>query len=325
MKALVCSAIGDFDAIAPGDLPSPSAGTGQLVLDVHAGAVNFADLLVLQDLYQFKSTPPFAPGMEGVGTVASIGEGVEGFEVGDRVAAVGYSGAFAEQWAIEATNAVPIPADVSFIEAATMTIAYGTSYHALKQRANLQPGESVLVLGAAGGVGVAAIQIAKAMGATVIAAASSDEKTELCSRVGADHVINYTTDDLRSAIKTTTDNRGVDVVYDPVGGSLSEAAFRSLRWRGRHLVIGFAAGDIPSLPMNLPLLKGASLVGVFWGAFTAQEPEVNRQNAAELFELLADGWIAPVVDETHSLENAREALRTVADRRALGRVVVTVR
>lgn len=325
MRAMVCSTIGDFDAIAPGELPAPEVGPGQIIIDVHAAAVNFADLLVLQDLYQFKSEPPFAPGMEGVGLVAEIGPDVTGIAVGDRVAAVSYSGAFAEQWLVEATNAVPVPDDVALDVAATLTIAYGTSYHALKQRADLASGETLLVLGAAGGVGTAAIQIGKAMGATVIAAASTDDKTAFCDAAGADATINYTTGDFRSELKALTHGAGVDVVYDPVGGELSEAAFRSLRWKGRHLVIGFAAGDIPSLPMNLPLLKGASLVGVFWGAFAATEPDLNQRNAGELFAMLRAGTIAPIIDAAYPLDEARTALSTVADRRALGRVIVKVR
>lgn len=323
MRALVCSEIGSFDSIMPGELPEPIAGPGQMVIDVAYSALNFADLLVVQDLYQFRSEPPFAPGLEGVGTVVSVGPGVEGFSVGDRVASVGYSGALAERWCVEATNTIEVPDDMAWDIAAAMTIAYGTSYHALKQRASLAEGETLLVLGGAGGVGSAAIDIGSAMGATVIAAVSSDEKAAFCAELGADHTINYATDDLRLAIKSVAP-RGVDVVYDPVGGAMSETAFRSLAWAGRHLVVGFAAGDIPSLPMNLPLLKGASLVGVFWGSFTAHEPDVNRRNAEEMFAMVRSGAIAPVVAETLGLEDARRGLDMIASRKVMGRVLVGV-
>ncbi len=323
MRALVCSEIGSFDSIMPGELPEPIAGPGQMVIDVAYSALNFADLLVVQDLYQFRSEPPFAPGLEGVGTVVSVGPGVKGFSVGDRVASVGYSGALAERWCVEATNTIEVPDDMAWDIAAAMTIAYGTSYHALKQRASLAEGETLLVLGGAGGVGSAAIDIGSAMGATVIAAVSSDEKAAFCAELGADHTINYATDDLRLAIKSVAP-RGVDVVYDPVGGAMSETAFRSLAWAGRHLVVGFAAGDIPSLPMNLPLLKGASLVGVFWGSFTAHEPDVNRRNAEEMFAMVRSGAIAPVVAETLGLEDARRGLDMIASRKVMGRVLVGV-
>ncbi|MGI9641636.1 MAG: NADPH:quinone oxidoreductase family protein, partial [Acidimicrobiia bacterium] len=301
----------------------PIAGQGQMVIDVQYAALNFADLLVVQDLYQFRSEPPFAPGLEGVGTVASIGPGVEGFAVGDRVAAVGYSGALAERWCVEATNAIAVPDNMAWDTAAAMTIAYGTSYHALKQRASLAEGETLLVLGGAGGVGSAAIDTGSAMGATVIAAVSSDEKAAFCAELGADHTINYATDDLRTTLKAVAP-RGIDVVYDPVGGAMSETAFRSLAWSGRHLVVGFAAGDIPSLPMNLPLLKGASLVGVFWGSFTAHEPEANRQNATEMFDMVRSGAIAPAIAETIALDDARRGLDMLASRQVMGRVLVAV-
>ena len=324
MRALVCPEIGAIDRVALGHLEEPVAGPGQVVISVENAAVNFADLLVLQDLYQFKSAPPFAPGMEGVGIVSEVGPGVSGFELGDRIAAVGYSGAFAERWAVEVTNAVRVPDDVASDIAAAMTIAYGTSYHALEQRAGLQPGETLLVLGAAGGVGSAAVELGAAMGARVIAAASNDDKLAFTEEIGADATVNYSTEDLRVRVKELTGGAGVDVVFDPVGGSLSEPAFRSLGWKGRHLVIGFAAGDIPAIPMNLALLKGASLVGVFWGAFTAHEPEANRRNAAELFEMYRTGAIAPRIDARLSLDDAAEGLRMVAERRVRGRVIITV-
>lgn len=324
MRALVCTEIGSFDSIVPGELPKPEPGEGQLIVDVRFAAANFADLLVIQDLYQFRSEPPFAPGLEAVGTVAELGPGVEGFAVGDRVAGVGYSGAMAEQWCVDASNVIPVPQDIAWDTAAAMTIAYGTSYHALKQRASLKPGETMLVLGGAGGVGSAAIDIGSAMGATVIAAVSTDEKAAFCADLGAAHTINYASGDLRAHVKALVGARGVDVVYDPVGGSLSESAFRSLSWGGRHLVVGFASGEIPSLPLNLPLLKGSSLVGVFWGAFTAHAPEENRSNASAMFDMVRTGAISPVVSATLDLADARRGLEMLVSREVMGRVLVRV-
>jgi NADPH2:quinone reductase len=324
MRALVCHAIDDMDSVILGDLPEPTPGTGEILIDVAAAGVNFADLLVLKDQYQFRSEPPFAPGMEAAGVVTAVGSDVDHVSVGDRVAVVGYSGAFAQRWAVDATMAVPVPDDIPWDVAAALSIGYGTSYHALKQRAGIEPGETILVLGAAGGVGSSAVELAVAMGARVIAAASSPEKTEFCRELGAHHVINYVDEDLRSVVKELTGGRGVDVVYDPVGGEMSEVAFRLLGWQGRHLVIGFAAGSIPSLPMNLPLLKGASLVGVFWGAFGSHQPELFRANAQDLFAMVSDGRIAPRITARFPLADARSALELVAGRAAMGRVVVEV-
>ena len=324
MRALVCNAIDDMDSVVLGDLPEPAPKAGEILIDVAAAGVNFADLLVLKDQYQFRSEPPFAPGMEAAGVVTAVGPDVDHVSVGDRVAVVGYSGAFAERWAVDATMAVPVPDDIPWDVAAALSIGYGTSYHALKQRASIEPGETILVLGAAGGVGSSAVELAVAMGARVIAAASSSEKTEFCRELGAHHVINYVDEDLRGAVKELTGGRGVDVVYDPVGGEMSETAFRLLGWQGRHLVIGFAAGSIPSLPMNLPLLKGASLVGVFWGAFGTHEPEQFRANAQDLFAMVSDGRIAPRITARFPLADARAALELVAGRAAMGRVIVEV-
>ena len=324
MRALVCHAIDDMDSVVLGDLPEPAPGPGEILIDVAVAGVNFADLLVLKDQYQFRSEPPFAPGMEAAGVVVAVGSDVDHVAVGDRVAVVGYSGAFAQRWAVDATMAVSVPDDIPWDVAASLSIGYGTSYHALKQRAAIEPGETILVLGAAGGVGSSAVELAVAMGARVIAAASSAEKTAFCRELGAHHVINYVDEDLRSAVKELTAGRGVDVVYDPVGGEMSEVAFRLLRWQGRHLVIGFAAGSIPSLPMNLPLLKGASLVGVFWGAFGSHQPELFRANAEDLFAMVSDGRIAPRITARFPLADARSALELVAGRGAMGRVVVEV-
>lgn len=322
MRALVCPEIGAFERLAVGELPLPEPGPGQVSIDVAYAGVNFADLLVLQDLYQFKAVPPFAPGMEGSGVVAGVGEGVTGITVGDRVSAVGYSGSMAERWLAEATNVIPVPDDIGLDVAAAMTIAYGTSYHALVQRARLAPGERLLVLGAAGGVGSAAVDIGAALGADVLAVASTDDKRALARQLGASVALASDPEGLRTALREATGGEGVDVVYDPVGGAWSEPAFRSLRRNGRHLVIGFAAGDIPSLPLNLPLLKEASLVGVFWGAFTASEPEVNRSNIAAMYDLVRTGGLHPHITERFTLDEAPAALAAVAERRVRGRVLV---
>lgn len=324
MRALVCPEIGAIDRLGIGELPEPVAMPGEVVIDVHTAGVNFADLLVLRDLYQFKATPPFAPGMEAAGVVTSIGEGVHDVAVGDRVSAVGYSGAFAQRWAVPESNVIRVPVDIDFGVATALTVAYGTSYHALVQRAQVAPGDTLLVLGAAGGVGTAAVDIGRALGARVIAAGSTAEKRAFAGSVGAAEVIPSDVDGLREAIRDATSGEGVDIVLDPVGGESSEIAFRSLRRNGRHLVIGFAAGEIPSLPMNLPLLKEASLVGVFWGAFTAAEPQTNRANAEAMFTMVRSGELAPRITERFALEDAAEALRLVSERRVLGRVVVEI-
>jgi NADPH:quinone reductase-like Zn-dependent oxidoreductase len=324
MRALVCSELDGFEHLALGELPEPVAGPGQVLIDVELAAMNFADLLVLQGLYQYKAEPPFAPGMEAVGVVREVGEGASAFSKGQRVAAVNVHGAFAERWVVEEHQTVPVPDDVPSPTAAALTIAYGTSYHALKQRAELKEGETLLVLGAAGGVGAAAVELGKAMGSTVIAAASSDEKVAFCRELGADAGINYTTENLRDSVKELTSGRGVDVIYDPVGGAMAEQAFRSIAWNGRHLVVGFASGDVPAMPMNLPLLKGASIVGVFWGAFATQEPETNRQNAAELFAMVHTGAISPRITQVFSLDDAAGGLAMLADRTAQGRLLVDV-
>lgn len=325
MRALVCPEIGALDRLAIGELPDPTPGAGQVVIDVHAAAVNFADLLVMQDLYQFRATPPFAPGMEGAGVVTAVGDGVSDVAVGDRVVAVGYVGAFAERWLVDAANTMPIPDGIDFDVAASMTIAYGTSYHALVQRAGIAEGDTLLVLGAAGGVGAAAVDIGTALGATVIAVASTEDKRAFAADMGAATTLGTEPGEFRDAIRAATDGRGVDIVYDPVGGDLSEAAFRSLRRNGRHLVIGFASGDIPALPMNLPLLKEASLIGVFWGAFTANEPDVNRANAETMYAMVGSGALTPRITQRFPLEDAASALTAVAARTAVGRLVVEVR
>lgn len=324
MRAIHCTEIGGPDKLAVVDLPDPVPGPGQVVIDVAYASLNFPDLLTIQGLYQVQAEPPFVPGFEAAGSVAAVGDGVDHLAVGDRVSGFNTIGAFAEKWLVDAQACTPIPDGVSLDVAASLNIAYGTSYHALKQRAQLANGETLLVLGAAGGVGSAAVEIGSLMGATVIAAAGSEEKLAFCRDLGATETINYSSDDFRARIKEITGGRGVDVVYDPVGGSLSEQAFRSIAWNGRHLVIGFAAGDIPAVPWNLPLLRGASVVGVFWGSFTAREPALSTQNTNDLFEMILDGRLRPRITAEFGLEQYEAAYGVFTTRSVLGKVVFAV-
>jgi NADPH2:quinone reductase len=293
-----------------------------LVVDVRAAALNFPDTLIIEGKYQFQPDLPFVPGGEAAGVVAVLGEGVDRFQVGDPVVAMGVAGAFAEKWKVEAATTMPKPDELSFVEAAAFGLTYGTSYYALKQRAELQPGETLLVLGAAGGVGSSAVEIGKAMGARVIAAASTDEKLAFAADMGADEGINYATEDLRGRIKELTGGAGVDVVYDPVGGDMSELALRSTAWNGRFLVIGFASGTIPEIPLNLTLLKGVSVVGVFWGNWTAKDPAASRKNFGELFAMVGDGKLHPRVTDVYPLSEYEAAFSALTERRATGKVVL---
>jgi NADPH2:quinone reductase len=286
--------------------------------------VNFPDTLIIEGKYQFKPEFPFSPGGEVAGIVRAVGADVVGLAAGDRVLAPLGWGGFAEAVLAEAWRVLKIPDEMAFDTASAFVLTYGTSHHALKDRAQLAAGETLLVLGAAGGVGLAAIEIGKAMGARVIAAASSDDKLQVCREHGADECVNYGRDDLREAIKTLTDKGGVDVVYDPVGGDLCDPALRSMAWNGRYLIVGFASGTIPAPPLNLPLLKGCALVGVFWGAFARKQPERNAANMAELFEWFRQGRVRPHICARYPLEQAPEALRAVMNRRALGKVILTV-
>ncbi|MEJ2257374.1 MAG: NADPH:quinone oxidoreductase family protein [Woeseiaceae bacterium] len=324
MKALVCKQFGPIEDVELQELPSPEPGPGQVLVDVRAAGVNFPDLLAVQGKYQIRSEPPFTPGAELSGVIAQLGEGVEGFSVGDEVIGIFAGGAFAEQCVVDATNLFRKPASISFEQAAGLSITYGTSYYALKQLAKIQPGETILVLGAAGGVGTSAVQLASAMGARVIAAASTAEKLEFATRAGADEVINYSDEDLRDRIKELTDGKGVDVIYDPVGGDLSETAFRSIAWGGRFLVIGFAAGTIPKLPLNLPLLKCASVIGVFWGSWIRKFPEEGAANVEELAEMIASGRLDLLVTEVYPLDDYLDAFRAIDERRARGKVILSM-
>ncbi|WP_313553680.1 NADPH:quinone oxidoreductase family protein [Stutzerimonas nitrititolerans] len=326
MKAVLCKAFGPAENLVVEDLDSPQIKKGEVLLDVHAAGVNFPDTLIIEGKYQFKPPFPFSPGGEAAGMVAAVGEKISHLKVGDRVMALTGWGSFAEQVAVSGQNVLPIPAEMDFTTAAAFSMTYGTSMHALKQRANLQPGETLLVLGASGGVGLAAVEIGKAMGAWVIAAASTNEKLEIARKAGADELINYSEASLRERLKELTDGQGVDVIYDPVGGKLFEETFRSIAWNGRMLVVGFAAGgEIPALPANLPLLKGAALIGVFWGAFAQRQPQDNAANFKQLFAWYAEGKLKPLVSQTFALEQAAEAIDTLGQRKAVGKLVVKVR
>ena len=323
MKALLCKVHGLPDTLVVEEAPDPVPGPGQVVVDMKAAGVNFPDVLIIQNKYQFKPDLPFSPGGELAGTVSAVGEGVTHVKVGDRViGSTGY-GAFAEKVLVPAAKTIPIPEGVGFDTAAAFTLTYGTSYHALKDRAELKAGETVLVLGAAGGVGLAAIELAKAMGAKVIAAASSAEKLAVCVEHGADQTINYATEDLRERLKVLTNDKGPDVIYDPVGGQYAEPAFRSIAWRGRYLVIGFANGDIPRLPLNLALLKGASLVGVFWGSYVAKEPKHFQEDLRVMFGWIKEGKLRPHISGRFALAEGAQAITHLMNRKAVGKVIIT--
>ncbi len=321
MKAVLCKNWGPPDALVVEELPSPKPGRGQLLVSVKASGVNFPDLLIIQNKYQFKPELPFSPGGEIAGVVRQAGEGVHGFMPGDRVMALTRWGGFAEEIVIDEALVAPIPAGLDFTVAAAFGLTYATSYHALKDRAAIKAGESLLVLGASGGVGLAAVELGKLMGARVVACASSDEKLETCKRFGAEITINYEREDLREAIKRLFAN-GVDVVFDPVGGKYAEPALRGMAWKGRYLVVGFAAGEIPKIPLNLALLKGCSIVGVFWGEFARREREQNAANLKELTAWLRAKKIKPLVSATYPLERAADALNDMMNRKVQGKVVL---
>jgi NADPH:quinone reductase len=321
MRALICNEYAGIDSLTVAQLPDPAPTPGMALIRVKAAAVNFADSLVVAGQYQVKPDLPFAPGSELAGEVVDTG-GIDGLKVGARVAGFIGFGAMAELALVPANSLLQLSPDTSFEEGASIPVAYGTSYHALVDRAELQQGETLLVLGASGGVGVAAVQIGKRLGATVLAAVSSDEKEKLALQNGADHVIRYDRTPLREGISEATGGAGVDVVYDPVGGPATEQALRSTKWNGRLLVIGFAAGEIPSIPLNLPLVKGNSIVGVFWGRHLSEDPAGEAANFTTIMQWVDDGTLRPVVSETFPLDRGADAIRWVAERRALGRVIV---
>jgi NADPH2:quinone reductase len=322
MKAVLCKAFGPPESLVIEDVEPLKPGKGQVVISVKACGVNFPDTLIIQGKYQSKPPFPFIPGSEVAGIVKELGEGVDTIKVGRRVIAYIGVGGFAEEVIADTSQIIPMPHAMEFTTASAFMLTYATSHHALKDRAQLKQGETLLVLGAAGGVGLAAIEIGKVMGARVIAAASSDEKLEVCKQHGADEVINYATEDLRDRIKQLTGGKGVDVAFDPVGGDYSEPALRSMAWGGRFLVIGFAAGDIPRIPLNLPLLKACSIVGVFWGSFMERDPKHSRENIHELITWIAEGKLKPHVSATYPLEHVADALNDLLNRKVTGKAVL---
>ena len=322
MKALLCSECGPPEKLSVQEVPAPKAGPGQVVVDVKAAALNFPDALMVQGLYQVKPQLPFSPGAEVAGLIKEVGEGVQGLKAGDRVIGFPGTGGFAEECVVAAEKIMPLPENMDYATGAALVLTYGTSLHALQDCARLQPGETLLVLGAAGGVGAAAVEIGKALGARVIAAASSEDKLALCRQLGADETINYTTEDLRQRTLALTGEKGVDVVYDPVGGSFTESALRAMAWRGRLLIVGFAAGEIPKIPLNLALLKERQLLGVYWGDSVRQDPRGHVRNMKQLMAWFAGKKINPVVSEQFPLARAPEAIRRLLGRQVKGKVVI---
>ena len=323
MNAWLCTDPIGVEALSWQELPTPEPKPGEVRVAIRAASLNFPDLLIVQNKYQMKPPLPFVPGSEYAGVVEAVGDGVAHLKVGDAVAAFTGTGGFATHACVSAAQVMPLPAGFAFDDAAAFILTYGTTHHALLDRAALKAGETVLVLGAAGGVGTAAIQIAKAVGARVIAAASSDEKCALCKTLGADATINYSQPNLREALKALTDGKGPDVVFDPVGGDIAEPVFRSIAWRGRYLVIGFAQGGIPALPLNLALLKGASIVGVFWGDFARREPRANARALGELAQWYAQGRVKPVIDQRLPMAQLPQAFARMGTRKVHGKLVMT--
>ncbi len=332
MKALQCVELGGPDKLEINEVDSPSAIPGHVVIDVKSGSINFPDVLMIQGLYQFQPPLPFTPGGESAGIISEVGEDVTKFKVGDKVFAMTGTGAFAEKILAHEASCTLIPDSMDYDSAAALSMTYGTSLYALKQRANIQPGETLLVLGASGGVGIAAIELGKAMGAKVIAAASTQDKVDMCMAHGADEGFIYPSGnldrdqqkELSNKIKELTGGVGANVVYDPVGDSYSEPCLRATAWEGRYLVIGFAAGEIPKIPLNITLLKGCQVVGVFWGAWVGMCPDENNKNFAELFKLHAEGKINPEVSQKYTLENSADAFLHLANRKAKGKVIINM-
>jgi NADPH2:quinone reductase len=323
MKSLMCESFGPPEGLVLREVPVPQPGAGEVLIKIHSAGLNFPDSLIIQDKYQIKGPLPFAPGGELAGTVAAVGDGVTRLAVGDRVAALTHWGGFAEYVVAREERTTKVPASMDLDTASAFTLVYGTAHHALKQRGALQPGETVLVLGASGGVGLAAVEVAKAMGARVIAGASTAEKLAIAKAHGADDLINYAEQDLKAAVKELAGSKGVDVIYDPIGDKLANPAFRTIGWRGRYLVIGFAGGDIPAIPLNLALVKGAAIVGVFWGDFVARQPADHHANMAELYALHAAGKLKPLISARFPIPQGGEAIRQMMDRRVTGKVIVT--
>jgi NADPH2:quinone reductase len=322
MHAWLCETLEGVEKLRWAELPTPEPKAGEVRIAIKAASLNFPDLLTVKGQYQFKPPLPFVPGSEFAGHVEAVGEGVKHLQPGQAVACVGTSGGFGTHACVNAAGVMPLPPGFDIVEGAAFGLTYGTSHHALLDRAQMKAGETVLVLGAAGGVGTAAIQIAKASGARVIAAVSSDAKAEFCKRLGADATLNYTSGNVRDAIKALTDGKGPDIVYDPVGGDLAEPVFRSIAWRGRYLVVGFAQGAIPALPLNLALLKGASIVGVFWGDFVRREPKASAAGMAQLAQWYREGKVKPAIDCKLPMNDVRAAYARMGTRQVQGKVVL---
>ncbi len=325
MKAIVCKELGPPESLVVEELESPKLGASNVRLAVHACGVNFPDTLIIQGKYQFRADPPFTPGGEVAGEVIEVGEKVKHLRPGDRVMMVAPYGGYAEEIVVPSMGGWAIPKEMDYVTAAALPMAYGTSLYALKQRGRLQPGETLLVLGAAGGVGLAAVQLGKCLGARVIAAASTDEKLEICKRQGADEVINYSTESLKERVKALTGGQGADVIYDPVGGDLFQECLSAVNWNGRILVIGFASGEIPSVAVNRALLKSSSIVGVFWGASLMREQQANMENFEQLKDWFAEGRIQPQVSKTYALADTAQAMNDLLNRKATGKLVIKVR
>ena len=325
MKAVLCKSFGEPETLVMEEVPSPTPGPGEVLVDVHASSVNFPDVLMVAGKYQSQPPFPFSPGGELSGVVAAVGQGCERFKPGDRVFGGTGHGGFAEQVALPESRLRAMPESMSFAEAAAISTTYGTSYYALKQRAALQPGETLLVLGAGGGVGLAAVELGACMGARVIAAASTREKLAAAEAAGAQDLIDYSDGQLKDKVKALTNGRGADVIYDPVGGALFDQCMRSINWYGRVLVIGFAAGDIPKVPINLILLKSCQVIGVFYGAWSAKCPEENDRNFEEILALFAAGKIKPMIGRRFAFADHAKALRCLSERQAIGKVVVEIR
>lgn len=324
MKAVVCSSFGPPSNLEYKDMPDPVPGPGEVLIRVKACSVNFPDTLIIQGKYQFRPPFPFSPGSDMAGVVEKTAEGVKGFKPGDEVVGIATYGGFAEKALIPAEACFPKPPGMSMEHAAAFLMAYGTSYHALKDRARLKAGDTLLVLGASGGVGLTAVELGKLMGARVIAAASTAEKLELCRQYGADEGINYQKEDLKERVKELTGKKGADVIYDPVGGAYTEPALRGIARKGRYLVVGFAAGEIPKIPLNLPLLKECQIVGVFWGAFTQKESGANLQNTLQLIQWYTEGKLKPHISATYPLKESPKALEAIMRRQVKGKVVIVI-
>ncbi len=322
MKILSCQQFGPIDSLQLIEVPTPQPKAKEILIEVKACGANFPDILLVEGKYQFRPDFPFAPGGEVAGIIKEVGEEAKGFKVGDKVVAFTGWGGYAEAVVTHYSRVFLLPEGIDWEVASSCLYTFGTVYHALKDRANLQKGETLLVLGAAGGIGLATVELGKYMGATVIAAASTDEKLQVCQQKGADHLINYQEQDLKKSVKTLFPN-GVDIILDPVGGQYTEPALRTIGWNGRYLVVGFTAGDIPKIPLNLPLLKGCQIVGVFWGAFSQRHPKAYRQQINELMLLLKEGKIQSHIQATYSLEEAKQALHALQNRKAIGKLVIT--